>query len=299
MGYIIPNASSPLASVLDQSEPDSGDFVALGNRKTGVVSGCTVTAQPSPDTNVTVASGEVISNGVYHIVNGETVDLTAGTAGSARFDIVVVDSSGTVQKRLGTSTAGVNPTFADLQDGDVFLAAVYRAAGTSDIVTTSRIIDKRIFVTSNTARSGSGAPSTGSVGDTYVNTTVSDVAGQSQYYVKTTSGSWENLAEFTYPSIRAVTGSSDTLQITDINNFVEYSTANVTVSIPTSSNSNFAVGSTIHLVRAGTSTVTVASGGSNVTVNSSLGRNLRAQWSTASLVKRSDGSWLLFGDLTT
>ena len=162
MGYIIPNASSPLASVIDQSEPDSGDFVALGNRKTGVISGCAVTAQASPTTVVDVASGEVISNGVYYTYAGGTVDLTAGTAGSARFDIVVIDSTGSLIARLGTATAGVNPTFADLQDGDVFLAAVYRAAGTGDVVTSSRIIDKRIFVPSNTARSGAGAPSSGS-----------------------------------------------------------------------------------------------------------------------------------------
>lgn len=296
MGYIIPNASSPLASVLDQSEPDSGDFVALGDRKTGVVSGCAVTAQASPTAYVDVASGEVISNGFYYSVSSGSIDLTAGTAGSARFDIVVIDSSGTLTKRLGT--AGVNPTFADLQSGDVFLAAVYRAAGTSDTVTSSRIIDKRIFVPSNTARSGAVAPSGGSVGDTYINTSVSSISGQSQYYVKTTSGAWENLAEFAYPGIRQVSGTSDTLQTTDVNNFVEYS-GNATVSIPTSSNGNFATGSTIHLVRTGTSSVTVASGGSNVTVNSSLGRVLRTQWSTASLVKRSDGSWLLFGDLTT
>lgn len=199
MGFQIPNA--PLASVIDQSEPDSGDFQALGDRKTGVISGCLVAANSTPDQTVTVTNGEVISNGVFRTLvagSGSTTSLSLGqgTAGSARFDIVVINSAGVLTARTGT--AGSNPTFPTLEDGDVFLAAVYRASGTSDIITSTRIIDKRVITPSNAVRTGTGAPgsSLGTVGDIYINTSVSSSTGQSQVYIKTTSSLWENLAEY-------------------------------------------------------------------------------------------------------
>jgi hypothetical protein len=197
MGYTIPNA--PDASVTDQSEPDSVDFVTLGNRSSGVVSGCAVTASAVADQNVEIASGEVLSNGTYFPVTGTTLTLGLGDTTSPRFDLVVVNSSGTVVKRAGT--AGSNPTFPVLTAGDVLLAAVYRAAGTADVVTSTRIIDKSITQPSNTKRTGSGTPSNsvGAIGDTYVNTAISSNSGQSQVWFKTAAALWENLAEYTVP----------------------------------------------------------------------------------------------------
>jgi len=209
MGFTIPNA--PDASVIDQSEPDSGDFKALGDRKTGVVSGCAVSANTVNDQNVVVTDGEVISNGVFYTLTGSggstQLSLGLGTAGSARFDVVVINSSGALVARTGT--AGSNPTFPMLSDGDVFLAAVYRASGTTDVISNTRIIDKRVLTASSIVRSGSGAPSgtLGAVGDVYVNTAVSSSNGQSQFYVKTTSSSWENLAEY-YPLATANTANT-------------------------------------------------------------------------------------------
>ena len=197
MGYTIPNA--PDASITDQSEPDSVDFVTLGNRSSGVVSGCAVTASGVADQNVAIASGEVLSNGTYFTVTGTTLSLGQGDATGPRFDLVVVNSSGAVAKRQGTP--GSNPTFPALTAGDVLLAAVYRASGTSDVVTSTRIIDKSITQPSNTKRTGAGTPdnSLGAIGDTYINTAVSSNSGQSQVWLKTAAALWENLAEYTVP----------------------------------------------------------------------------------------------------
>lgn len=196
MGFTIPNATT--ATVIDQSEPDSGDFVALGDRKTGVVSGCAVTAQSVNSTSVDVAAGEVLTNGAYKTIGSVSVDLGVGTSGSARFDLVVVNSAGTVTNRDGTSYGGSNPSFPPLQDGDVFLAAVYRAAGTGDVISSTRIIDKRVSTPSNVVRTGAGAPSNslGNVGDIYVNTSISSNTGQSQVYIKSAASLWEPLAEY-------------------------------------------------------------------------------------------------------
>lgn len=206
MGYKIPNA--PDASIIDQSEPDSGDFTALGDRTTGVISGCAVSS--NSDQTVTVAAGEVLSAGVYFPVVSTTLTMGLGTAGAARFDLVVISSTGVVTKRDGAATAGTNPTFPTLSDGDVFLAAVYRASGTTDIISSTRIIDKRISTLSNSVRSGSGTPSgtLGKIGDLYVNTALSSNSGQSQLWIKNTVSTWENIAEYTVPETTLNTAST-------------------------------------------------------------------------------------------
>lgn len=299
MGFYIPNA--PNASVIDQSEPDSVDFTVLGDRKTGVVSGCLVIAQTTPDQTVQVSAGEVLSNGSYLTVSGN-INLSVGSGSSAgpRFDLVVVTSSNTLVVRPGD--AGANPTFPALVDGDVLLAAIYRTSGTASTVANSQIIDKRVLTPSNIARTGSGAPSgsIGNIGDRYININTSTITGQSQLWVKTSASAWENVAEYYQPAIRTTSNATDTLNITDINNVIEYSSA-CNIRILSTSNADFPVGSTITLVKTSglASNVVVDSGGSYVTVNSSLGLKLRAQYSTASLMKRPDGTWLLFGDLTT
>lgn len=297
MGFYIPNAT--VAPVIDQSEPDSVDFLALGNRKSGVVSGCLVTAQSTSDQTVNVAAGEILTNGVYKTIAGGNTSAVLGSSSGPRFDLIVVDSSGVVQTREGIASS--NPVFPGISEGDVLLAAIYRTSGTSSTIIGDYIIDKRIMMMSNGARSGAGDPSgsVGNIGDFYVNTTTSSITGRSQLWVKTGSSSWENLAEYYQITPRAQSASSDTLGVGDINNTVEYSGA-CNVAITSSSNSNFPVGAVVTLVKSGsTGDVVVQSGGSNVTVYSSLGYKLRTQWSTASLTKRTDGSWLLFGDLTT
>lgn len=299
MGFYIPNA--PNASVIDQSEPDSVDFSVLGDRKTGVISGCLVIAQTTPDQTVQVSAGEVLSNGNYVTVNGDVnFSVGAGSSSGPLFNLIVVTSAGAIAVRTGT--AGANPTFPALVDGDVLLAAIYRTSGTASTIANTQITDKRVIAFSNTARFGAGAPSgsVGNIGDKYVNTTTSTITGQSQLWTKTGASTWENVAEYYQPAIRSTANATDTLSITDINNVVEYSGA-CNIRILATSNASFPVGSTITLVKTGgpTLNVVVDSGGSYVTVNSSLGLKMRVQWSTASLMKRPDGTWLLFGDLTT
>lgn len=206
-GYIIPNAGD--ATFLDQSEPDSGDFIALGNRKSGVISGCIVSANSNQ--TVAVSAGEVISDGTFHAITANpSFTMGLGSAGAARFDLVVINSSGAITKRDGSLQSGSNPTFPPLSDGDVLLAAVYRAAGTTDVIISTRIIDKRIITPSSVVRSGAlvspNPPSSGlgNIGDLFVNTSVSSNTGQSQIYVKTTSSLWENIAEY-YPIATANT----------------------------------------------------------------------------------------------
>ena len=76
----------------------------------------------------------------------------------------------------------------------------------------------------------------------------------------------------------------------------------ITLTVPTNASAAFPIGTSFDIVRMGASAgsagaVTIA-GASGVTVNATPGLKLRAQYSSATLLKRGTDSWLLLGDLT-
>jgi hypothetical protein len=70
-----------------------------------------------------------------------------------------------------------------------------------------------------------------------------------------------------------------------------------TLTVPTDTTVAFPIGTQIVILQTGTSQVTL-SGQSGVTVNGTPGLKLRAQWSSATLIKRSSNSWVALGDLS-
>ena len=70
-----------------------------------------------------------------------------------------------------------------------------------------------------------------------------------------------------------------------------------TLTIPTNASVAFPNGTQIVILQTGTSQVTLA-GASGVTVNGTPGLKLRAQWSSATLIKRADNVWVALGDLS-
>jgi len=69
-----------------------------------------------------------------------------------------------------------------------------------------------------------------------------------------------------------------------------------TLTIPAEASVNFPIGSSIEILQTGSSQVTIA--GSGFTPNGTPGLKLRAQWSSASLVKRGSDLWIVSGDLS-
>lgn len=211
-GFTIPNVPDSDKTSTDQSEPDRRDFEALGDRRRAVVYNDTNTAlnlavSPSSGLVLSVQGGEIFLNGTYYSLSSATYTVTLESAGSAnRFDLIVARAN------VGAGTASLtyikgqadatNPVFPAVTDTDVWLAAVYVAAG-NNTVSANNIIDKRTFIMSTTARVGAGVPSgtVGRLGDMYVSTaTITDV-GRSNLYVKTGASTWENVAEYPgYPS---------------------------------------------------------------------------------------------------
>jgi hypothetical protein len=141
----IPNEAD--AAFATQAAPDSQDFEALraGSDATGVVTGCAVSAQGSPDMTVAVAAGIVSVAGSRVNVAAGNVTLTAdGT--NPRNSIVVVSSAGVKSVVDGTPTASpADPPFPAIPANSVLLAGVHVPAADTTIAS-NQITDKRVFV---------------------------------------------------------------------------------------------------------------------------------------------------------
>jgi hypothetical protein len=69
------------------------------------------------------------------------------------------------------------------------------------------------------------------------------------------------------------------------------------LTVPLNSSQAFDIGTQITILQTGTGQTTiVATGG--VTVNGTPGLKLRAQWSSATLIKRAENTWVAIGDLS-
>lgn len=217
MAFIIPNAIDTTGSnrynSLDQAEPDALDFQLLGNRSTGVLSGCEVAAQTVANYTVTVTSGYVLLDGVVYPVSSNPSLSLPAVPSNNRFDILVarlVSGSMVLTVVSGPDSAS-NPSFPPTPDRmtttvgvpvntyinpdtDVILASVFRAGAAS--ITKAHIVDKRVNIPTTTLR-GDSVPSNtfGNNGDLYYK---SDLAGDAGLYVKIT-GTWIPLTGVTIP----------------------------------------------------------------------------------------------------
>lgn len=91
--------------------------------------------------------------------------------------------------------------------------------------------------------------------------------------------------------------SSYTLILSDVGKMVEMGVATANnLTVPPDSSVNFPIGSQIVVVQTGVGQTTLTPG-SGVTINGTPGLKLRAQWSSASLIKRGANTWIAFGDL--
>jgi len=177
MAFIIPNAVDTSSGAkfenLDQAEPDSLDFEILGNTgRSGVLSGCEVTSISS-STAVAVSSGTIVINGApYSISAAASLAMPTAPLGT-RFDLVVArvssgvaslfvvqgdddDTNPEYPKTSNTIVGTFSPTTNVNLDTDVVLAAIYRQG--TQVITTSRIADKRTFQSSAIFDQSTSAP---------------------------------------------------------------------------------------------------------------------------------------------
>jgi hypothetical protein len=90
---------------------------------------------------------------------------------------------------------------------------------------------------------------------------------------------------------------SYTLVLSDKDKLVEISNASANnLTVPLNASVAYPIGSQINILQTGVGQTTiVATGG--VTINATPGLKLRAQWSSATLIKRAENTWVLIGDL--
>jgi hypothetical protein len=71
----------------------------------------------------------------------------------------------------------------------------------------------------------------------------------------------------------------------------------LTLTIPLNATIAYPVGTSIDILQTGAGQVTIA-GTAGVTVNATPGLKLRTQWSSCTLFKRAENTWVVYGDLT-
>jgi len=120
------------------------DILTAGLNGVGVVSGCDVTAQGSPDMTVAIAAGVVrIASGALVTVTSGNGTITAADGTNPRIDLVSASDTGT--KTVTAGSAAANPKPPALPSGHVGLAMVYVPANDTTIAA-NQITDKRVIL---------------------------------------------------------------------------------------------------------------------------------------------------------
>lgn len=209
MALIVPNAtatgSSNKYSNINQAEPDSVDFEALGNTLNYIRSGGGVTVASA--TTLNVGAGVSIINGVPYSFTAASFNPATATA--TRFDLIVVRLSGstaaltlisgaendtnpTLPQSTNTLASGTNASvgFNYYPSTDALICSVYRIPSGS--LTDANIVDKRVINSAPVTYASASVPTSNAkdvIGDTVISGGVT--------YVKTTSGAWSALSTTT------------------------------------------------------------------------------------------------------
>jgi microcystin-dependent protein len=136
-----------VVSRADPIEPVYLNNLAVASMGWGVLSGMAVSQRGAgANMSVDVAAGNAMVNGTMVIKSSTTnVSVTAADATYDRYDLVVLDSSGTISVVAGTAGSTSYANDYDLESNDsILLAELFIEAG-STTVTTSDITDKRII----------------------------------------------------------------------------------------------------------------------------------------------------------
>jgi hypothetical protein len=194
---------------------------------------------------------------------------------------VMVFASSTARNTAlsGVVSEGMLAYLLDTNDLTLYDGAAWNSFGAGDIT----------GVTAGTGLSGGGT--SGAVTVSIDTATTVDLSTSQTLTNKTLTGPIINL-------VTSAQTASYTLALTDNSDLVEISNASANnLTVPLNSSVPFPIGSQINILQTGAGQTTiVATGG--VTINSTPGLKLRAQWSAATLIKRGTDTWVAVGDLS-
>jgi len=301
MPFNIPNAAD--AEDVTQAQPDSRDFSAMISAAfsgTGVVSGCAVTAQATPNMTVAVAAGTVAINTTTAAVTGANVTITAANATNPRFDLICVAAAGVLSAVAGTAAAA--PVFPD-PAGKVVLAAV-RVPAAATAINSQKIVDKRLQAVLPTTL-GTGSITSGMIADSTIVDV--DIAPTAAIQLSKLAGYPSDNTRFLdgsgiwrIPTLGGVNTQAGnyTLALIDSNRLVEMNVASANnVTVPNDSVVNFPVGSNVDIAQlgAGVTGLVAAAGVTLRAYNNNL--HLAGQYAIASVIKRAANDWWAVGNL--
>ena len=143
MPGLFPNRAS--VAFAAQADLDSVDLelLQLAQRRYGVLSGCAVTAQATPNGTLAVAAGVALVGGRKVTVTAGNVTPAAGDATNPRFDLIAIDNTG--GKVVIAGTAASTPVFPAVPALRTVIAALYVPAGDT-VFNADQIVDKRVIV---------------------------------------------------------------------------------------------------------------------------------------------------------
>jgi hypothetical protein len=194
---------------------------------------------------------------------------------------VMVFASSTARNTAlsGVVSEGMLAYLLDTNDLTLYDGAAWNSFGAGDIT----------GVTAGTGLSGGGT--SGAVTVSIDTAVTADLSTAQTLTNKTLTAPIVNLAT-------SAQTASYTLVLTDNSDIVEISNASANnLTVPLNSSVPFPIGSQINILQTGAGQTTiVATGG--VTINSTPGLKLRAQWSAATLIKRGTDTWVAVGDLS-
>jgi len=197
-----------------------------------------------------------------------------------------------IQVRRGTASqwTSTNPTLASGEQGFETDTGKMKI-GNGSTAWNSLSYTGAGTVTSITAGTGLSGGTITSTGTIAIDSTVATLTGSQTLTNKT----------LTAPVITIATSAqtaSYTLVLTDQSDLVEISNASAnTLTVPLNSSVAFPVGTTITVLQTGAGQTTITPTG-GVTINGTPGLKLRAQWSSATLIKRATDTWVAIGDLS-
>jgi hypothetical protein len=260
------------------SAPTLGSTLIPSGTTVTTIASLTLTA---PAINTITASASNASPTLYSITtNGNATFLNGQTTGNTSIS-------------NGATFSGT----LNLANGAGTVSKTINIGASSTAGTTTINIGSTAGATSNVTISGTAIPASATLTKTtdklsvFAATTSAEFASVISDEIGTGNVQLSDLAT-------SAQTASYTLVLADRGKLVEMSNAAANnLTVPLNSTAAYPIGTQINILQTGAGqTTVVATGG--VTINATPGLKLRAQWSSATLIKRGTDTWVLVGDLS-
>lgn len=294
LGYL-DGVTSAVQTQLDNKVDETGGSVISANssgnalevRQTGAGKALVIEDEANPDsTPFVVAADGKVGIGVSN-PTGQPLEIGSGSFGIrvTRYSATSYAGSGIDLRKSSSGTVGTDAAVASEDrlgrvlysgyDGTSYVSPTEIGSDVDGTVSTGVVPSRLYFATASTA-----------------GTVTERMRIDSNGRIKIPAG-----GVLESPLVQNQQTASYTLVLADAGKLVEISNASANnLTVPLNSSVAYPVGTQINILQTGAGqTTVVATGG--VTINGTPGLKLRAQWSSATLIKRATDTWVLVGDL--